>query len=68
MRAPADDKKVDLKEVVEAALEAEDLTPLVNRSQNSSANGQYLLETMLRFACELRLRHGRSQGSGLSRM
>lgn len=29
MRAPAEDKKVDLKELVEAALDAEDLTPLV---------------------------------------
>ncbi|KAK9838880.1 hypothetical protein WJX74_005121 [Apatococcus lobatus] len=29
MRAPADDKKLDLKEVVEGALDAEDLTPLV---------------------------------------
>ena len=33
MRAPSEDKKVDLKEVVESALDAEDLTPLVCPSQ-----------------------------------
>ncbi|KAK9853125.1 hypothetical protein WJX84_006750 [Apatococcus fuscideae] len=40
MRAPAEDKKVDLKELVEAALDAEDLTPLVRLFFDSRPPGQ----------------------------